>query len=152
MNYIYVISIVIVIIIILFFLFYKKHSLKDVNGLWMADEEFCQESGVELMTIYFGDYPDKRSEKLCWILILNGKGTYNHITTAELTECNKISKDQYEYQLELGDVPDNIFSTNLILKIAPGLLITIIEMESDKKIFEGSLNKEVSDLINFEIN
>lgn len=155
--------IIIIIVIILFWLIFGQSSrsrcLNQLNGLWMADDDFCKESGIDLMTIYFGDCPstvetEKKSgvNKLCWFLIINNKGESNHITVANLSKCAHIKGEQYKFDIELQDVPDNLFSTNLSIKIVPGELITIIDPDTDIKVFEGTKNKEASDLIDFKLD
>ena len=146
------IVVIIVFLIVLFWLLRnpKASCLSNLNGMWMADEEFCNESEIELMTVFFGNQPGSKS-KLCWILIINKQGQYNHITTADLSGGDHIKGDQYEFDLTLKDVPDNIFSTDLKIKIVPGELITIVDSESDAKVFEGTKNKEASDAIEFNI-
>jgi hypothetical protein len=155
METLYIIYIVIAILILLWVLFgesTKTKCLSQLNGMWIADEEFCNESGIDLMSIYFNKNPNKpSSEKLCWILILNNNGQYNHITTAIFSKPRHIKGDQYEFLLELEDVPDDIFSTSLKIKIVPNQLITIVDADTDNKIFEGTKNKEASDAIEFNI-
>jgi hypothetical protein len=158
MEYI-VVFIIIAIVVVLWLLLgsTKSRCISKLNGMWMADEEFCNESGIELMTIYFGDCPAEIEEagvnaKLCWILIINNKGDYNHITIANISEGKKIKSDQYEFKLDLKDSPDNMFSTNLIINIVPDELITIIDPDTDIKVFEGTKNKEASEAIEFSID
>jgi len=120
--------------------------------MWTADEDFCEESGAELMCVYFGPRPGAPSnEKLCWILILNDNGQYNHITVSKFSNSTHIKGDQYEFDMELDDVPDGIFNTSLKIRIVPGELITLIDTETDAKIFEGTKNKQASDAIEFNI-
>ena len=105
------------------------------------------------MSVYFGNRPGALSnEKLCWILILNSNGQYNHITVANFSRPTHVKGDQYEFDLELKDVPDDIFSTSLKIKIVPDELITIIDADSDAKVFEGTKNKQASDAIEFNVN
>lgn len=148
-----IIIIVIVVIILLWLIFRgstKSRCLSQLNGMWMADEEFCNESGIDLMTFYFGDRPDaEKEEKLCWLLILNSNGQYNHITTMTIGKATHIKGNQYEFDVELQDVPDDIFNTTLKLRIVPGELITLIDDTTDTKIFEGQKNKQASDAIEF---
>lgn len=160
MELIYIALIIVIIIISLWFVFgsSKSRCLSELNGMWIADNEFCEESGIELMTIYFGDCPktliddedQQGTNKLCWILIINDKGEYNHITVANIRGGKNIKDKQYEFDLNLRDSPDNIFATDLTISIVPGELITIID--SDTKIFEGLKNKEASDAIEFNIS
>lgn len=165
MDYIYTVVIIIVIIILFWIIFgasTKSRCLSELNGMWIADEEFCQESGVEMMVIYFGDCPDnlekdslsdkKNTNKLCWILIMNGNGDHNHITVASLGNGKNIKGDQYSFNLEFQDTPDNLFSSSLEIQIVPGQLITIIDPDTDIKVFEGVKNKEASDAIEFNID
>lgn len=155
METLYIIYIVIAIIVLLWVIFgesTKTKCLSQLNGMWIADEEFCNESGIDLMSIYFNNNSNKPSnEKLCWILILNSNGQYNHITSATFGKSRHIKGDQYEFFLELEDVPDDIFSTSLKIKIVPDQLITIVDADTDNKIFEGTKNKEASDAIEFNI-
>ena len=68
MDFLYLAIIIIALFIILWLIFgqsKKSKCLSQLNGMWIADEDFCQESGIELMTLYFGDYPKSKS-KLCW--------------------------------------------------------------------------------------
>lgn len=161
MELIYIAIVIVIIVIVLWAVFVgstKRRCISELNGMWIADSEFCEESGIELMTIYFGDCPQTLVEeeqsggtnKLCWILIINDKGEYNHITVANITGGKNIKDKQYEFELNLKDSPDNIFATDLVIKIVPGELITIVD--SDTKIFEGQKNKEASDAIEFNIN
>ena len=156
METIYIALIIVFVVILLWLTFSrstKTRCLSELNGLWMADEEFCNESGIELMTIFFGDKPgEPAGNKLCWILLLNDSGQYNHITVAKFSEGKPLKGEQYEFDLELEDVADDIFSTNLKIRIVPGELITVIDSETDAKIFEGMKNKNASDAINFDIN
>ena len=159
MELIYIALIIVIIVIVIWVVFIggtKSRCLSELNGMWIADSDFCEESGIELMTIYFGDCPqsliDEQSggtNKLCWILIINDKGEYNHITVANIKGGTNIKDKQYEFELSLKDSPDNIFSTDLTINIVPGQLITIID--ADTKIFEGLKNKEASEAIEFNI-
>jgi hypothetical protein len=116
----------------------------------MADDDFCTESGIEMMTVFFGDNPVTKS-KLCWIIIINKQGQYNHITSADITGGKHVKGDQYEFDIEIQDVPDDIFPTSLKIKIVPGELVTLIDPDNDTKVFEGQKNKTASDLIEFSI-
>lgn len=154
METLYIVIIVIALVVLLWYIFAnstKSQCISELNGMWIADDEFCQESGIEAMVVYFGDGGANRS-KLCWILIMNGKGDHNHITTAALSDGKHIKGKQYKFKLELHDTPDNLFSTDLEIHIVPGQLITIIDPDTDVKIFEGVKNKEASDAIEFNVS
>ncbi len=160
----YMIVIIVVIIILLWLIIpsTKTKCLNKLNGFWVADDDFCQNSGVDLMTFFFGDYQNDNSDSnirtyLCWILITNKSGQFNHITTIDVNiRGDHIKGDQYEFNAELQDAPsdDNgpIFPTTLKLIIVPGELLTIINPDDDNKIFEGTKNEDASRAIEFNID
>lgn len=161
MEIYHIILIIIVVIILLWLIFGRSTAdrcVSELDGLWIADDEFCNESGIELMTFYFGKCPSEvecdttGQNKLCWILIINDQGESSHITVANIKGGKRIKGEQYEFHLDLQDTPDNLFSTSLQINIVPGQLITIIDPESDSKVFEGTKNKEASELIYFDLN
>jgi len=161
--------IIVVVIIILLWLIYpsvKSQCLNKLNGFWVADDDFCQNSGIDLMTIFFGDYDikdksiySKKSNSrtyLCWILIINQSGQFNHITIVDIDLNGKhIRSDQYEFELELHDAPTDsngpIFPTSLKIQIVPGEFLTIINSDDDSKVFEGTKNEDASKAIEFNI-
>ena len=156
MEIINIVLVIVAIVIILWLVFgesTQSKCLSRLNGMWVADKEFCEESGVDLMCFYFNNRPGSpKAEKLCWILILNSNGQYNHITSATFSNPVHAKGDQYEFDMELKDVPDDIFSTDLKIKIVPGELITIVDFDTDVKIFEGTKNKKASDAIEFNFS
>lgn len=156
-------NIVIIVIVVLLLLWIllpstKSKCLNKLNGFWVADDDFCQNSGVELMTIFFGDYNNTEPKKncrtyLCWILIVNDAGQFNHITTVdiEIDSAQHVKDSQYEFNVEFQDVPDDIFPTSLRIQIVPGELITLINIDDDSKVFEGTKNEDASKAIEFNI-
>ena len=142
----------------------KSQCLNKLNGFWVADDEFCENSGIDLMTIFFGDYEGDEFQKNCrrylvWVLIINTSGQFNHITTVDIdvNHVEHIKGDQYEFSVEFQDAPvDNanrpVFPTNLKLQIVPGDLITLINPDDDSKVFEGTKNEDASKAIEFNID
>lgn len=136
----------------------KSRCLSELNGFWVADDEFCQNAGIDLMTIFFGDYkgcePNKNVRTyLVWVLIINASGQFNHITTADISldEQTHIKGDQYEFAIDFQDVPLDTFPTSLKIQIVPGEFITLINPDDDSKVFEGTKNENASKAIEFNI-
>lgn len=159
----YLVIIVVVIILLLWVLSpsAKIVCLNELNGFWMADDNFCQESGIDMMCMFFGEHqnddikPEGRLY-LCWILIINKAGHFNHITTADvLPNGMHIKDDQYAFSIELQDAPNDgdaqLFPTNLRLLTVAGEILTIVD-DDENVIFEGTKNHEASKAIEFQIN
>lgn len=157
----YNIILIIVVVILLIWLITpstKTSCLNKLNGFWVGDDEFCKNAGIELMTFFFGDYnsdekkPNTRTY-LCWILIVNDAGQFNHITTVDIDiDATNIKGSQYEFGIEFQDVPNDIFPTSLKIQIVPSELITLINPEDDSKVFEGTKNEDASKAIEFNID
>ena len=163
MDTLYIVIIVVFIIILLWLICpsTKSRCLSELNGFWVADDDFCQNAGIDLMTVFFGDYQSENPKKncrtyLCWILIINSSGQFNHITTVDVnTSGQHIKGDQYEFDLEFQDVPMDkstpIFPTNLKMQVVPGELLTLINPDDDSKVFEGTKNEQATKAIEFNI-
>lgn len=163
METLYVVLIIVIIILLLWVITpsTKSRCLNKLNGFWVADDDFCQNSGIDLMTIFFGDYvgcdelPKNVRRYLCWLLIINDAGQFNHITTVDigLDKIIHIQDDQYQFDIEFKDLPEDqqLFPTSLQIQIVPGELITIVDPETDNKIFEGTKNENASNAIEFNV-
>ena len=163
METLHIVLIVIAVLILIWLIAPSTRSkcLNQLNGFWVADDEFCQNAGIDLMTIFFGDYVDSDQNPkqdyerryLIWVLIINDSGQFNHITTANIALDGQthLKGDQYEFAIEFQDVPMDIFPTSLKIQIVPGELITLINPEDDSKVFEGTKNENASKAIEFNI-
>jgi hypothetical protein len=64
---------VIVIIVIIIIVLYFSNSKSKLNGVWIADDSFCDRSEIEMMALVLTDGK-------AFILIINGDGNISHMT------------------------------------------------------------------------
>jgi len=111
-DYIYGSVIVILILIIIFligFNSYKQHSHihEYLPGLWVADENFCNDSGIDGMVLYVGEKQDDGAHNAYLIMYSTGAIIMEKKIALSISEIPSISpffSDAIEKNLTLQDL------------------------------------------------
>jgi hypothetical protein len=102
---IYVVLIILLILII-FYQYISRNTIYDelINGVYQADESFCEESGIELFTIYIDEDGIGGSERSGYILA----------STADSILINEPVIIKLSRNWNFGDMDEIIYDTEFI--------------------------------------
>ena len=133
----YVIIIAILIILVILLIFLTQYLLFVNNflcGLWVCDDDFCNNSEINQLLFYIGDYKLFCDRKLCVLILDSNDVPYQF--TFDMT-CNPITKT-----IELTCEEESIFpnSMDMELSITDGSLILSDGEHEYARLYKDNIN------------
>lgn len=122
------IALVIVLVVIAIVLTIKS-PLPNLNGIWIAPQDFCEKSGVGGIIVYFGTWCDKICP--CYIIIYGDNDTVleNLNTDIKVDNVSYAEKDAHmctHIDVSFADEPQSILPQNVTLVINMDSMVCVI--------------------------
>lgn len=80
---------VIVIVIILVILYFLIDKSSKLNGVWVADDSFCDQAEIDMMALIL-------TNGKAFILVINGEGNIDHLTRYSISGNSITFKEGFE--------------------------------------------------------
>lgn len=94
MNKLLIFSFIIIIILILIIIYNYHYFYNNfIEGAWLADDDFCELSGIDGMIIYFGD--GNKNKKCYMIIYIDDNIIHKNFRVKFNDLYNKVSLEEY---------------------------------------------------------
>lgn len=153
------------IVILIIFIIYYANSIKIydqlISGFYEADDSFCEESGIDMLSIYLDE--NKNGSRACYILMTkSGQFILNEPTTAKLymhswnwSNWSLDPTKEKVFSIEFDDPTssiEEIFPTLQTIKFYPlsGKLVMSSDDTIHAVLYKSGINSDMKQLVDDE--
>lgn len=140
-------GLVLILVIILITLFVAYWNSNFIEGMWLADPDFCDLADIGMVAVYFGPNENMTpiwQKRKCWILVqdYNGEPKINHLTMVNMSGFGTFS-------CKFEDSPDElVFPLNQTMKLNDDYMSL---SDNDTTSFVGTRDTTLSKKLKFEM-